>query len=175
MIIVGVDSDLNGGIACLDFSTREVHLAARMPVIDTEKRRLDNQELHAIFKRASLAGADSIVIEASITKPQMGKNGPTMTAGVDTTHQTFGGIRAAAEIVYGVPAVTVAWPSAWKKAMGLSKDKELSLDKAAELWPSHQALWRFKKNAGIAEAFLLAEWLYQKKMHLSAIHRLTNA
>jgi crossover junction endodeoxyribonuclease RuvC len=48
-------------------------------------------------------------------------------------------------------------PQAWKKALGLSKDKAESLELARNLWPD-APLSRVKDN-GRAEALLIAEWL----------------
>jgi crossover junction endodeoxyribonuclease RuvC len=46
--------------------------------------------------------------------------------------------------------------AAWKKAMGLSKDKGESLEMARELWPA--APLKRKKDNGRAESLLLAEY-----------------
>jgi hypothetical protein len=48
-------------------------------------------------------------------------------------------------------------PQAWKKSLGLSKDKAESLELARNLWPD-APLSRVKDN-GRAEALLIAEWL----------------
>jgi len=52
---------------------------------------------------------------------------------------------------------TTVTPQAWKKSMGLSKEKSESLDLARQLWPT-APLSRVKDN-GRAEALLIAEWL----------------
>lgn len=51
-------------------------------------------------------------------------------------------------------------PRAWKKDMGLTADKDESLDMARELWPA--APLTRKKDNGRAEALLIAEWLRRK-------------
>ena len=48
-------------------------------------------------------------------------------------------------------------PRAWKKDMGLTADKDESLDMAREKWP--EAPLSRKKDNGRAEALLIAEWL----------------
>jgi hypothetical protein len=48
-------------------------------------------------------------------------------------------------------------PQKWKKEMGLSADKNLSLAMARELWPN--APLARKMDNGRAEALLMAEWL----------------
>lgn len=48
-------------------------------------------------------------------------------------------------------------PQKWKKEMGLTSDKDLSLNMARELWP--EAPLARKMDNGRAEALLMAEWL----------------
>lgn len=48
-------------------------------------------------------------------------------------------------------------PHKWKKDMGLTSDKNLSLAMARELWPN--APLERKMDNGRAEALLMAEWL----------------
>jgi crossover junction endodeoxyribonuclease RuvC len=57
---------------------------------------------------------------------------------------------------------TMVTPQKWKKAMGLSKDKNLSLDMARELWP--EAPLKRKKDNGRAEALLISEF-FRREMH----------
>jgi len=47
-------------------------------------------------------------------------------------------------------------PQAWKKEMGLGKDKEKSLEMARQLFPD--AMLNLKKHHGKAEALLIAEY-----------------
>ena len=50
-------------------------------------------------------------------------------------------------------------PAAWKKDMGLTgKDKDASRLLATELWPKMRGHWKYKKDDGLAEAALIAEW-----------------
>lgn len=172
--ITGIDSDLGGGIATVDFSGEKPVLVNvdRVPVREVQKnrktvRQLDGQELAAILK-----GHENwsyyVAVESALTKPQIGAKGLTMTRGIDVAHQTFGGLRALSEALWGAPSVYVAWPSSWKKEMGLTSDKEKSLAMVMELHESDGSLWKKKKNAGLAEAVLLAHWL-RKKLHSSAL------
>jgi hypothetical protein len=57
---------------------------------------------------------------------------------------------------YNIPFQLVS-PAKWKRAEGLTKDKELSLGKARSLWPG--APLTRKKDDGVAEALLMAHWL----------------
>jgi hypothetical protein len=60
----------------------------------------------------------------------------------------------------GLPAVRVT-PSVWKRAMGLTADKERSRAEALRRWPSRKDLFSRKKDHDRAEAALLAAWLHQ--------------
>jgi hypothetical protein len=51
-----------------------------------------------------------------------------------------------------------ATPSQWKRAMGLSPDKEHSRAAAISQWPRHAELFKLKKHHDRAEAALLALW-----------------
>jgi hypothetical protein len=52
-------------------------------------------------------------------------------------------------------------PKKWKADMGLTSDKDESLEMARELWPI--APLKRKLDNGRAEALLLAEWLRRQK------------
>jgi len=52
-------------------------------------------------------------------------------------------------------------PQKWKKDMGLTSDKDLSLGMARELWPT--APLARKMDNGRAEALLMAEWLRKQE------------
>jgi hypothetical protein len=52
-------------------------------------------------------------------------------------------------------------PQKWKKDMGLTSDKDLSLAMARELWPT--APLSRKMDNGRAEALLMAEWLRKQE------------
>lgn len=54
-------------------------------------------------------------------------------------------------------------PATWKKAMGLTKDKDLSRLKASQLLPACAGHWARAKDDGRAEAFLLVYWGMNKK------------
>lgn len=170
MIFVGIDPDLNGGIAVINALTREVIRLDRMPVFEppvSGSRRVDAPGVYECLKAARLAGAEYAVIEAAIVKPQKSAKGDKMMGSVHTVHQNFGALRALCEVLFTRSRVMEAWPSSWKKEMGLTSDKSLSLDIAVQFYPGHSVLLGKQKNAGLAEAMLLVEWA-AKKMNLSA-------
>lgn len=161
MILVGIDPDLNGGIAVIDAETRDVLSITRMPVFEPPvegKRRVDALAVHKTLIEARRLGAQFVILESAIVKPQVSSKGPAMMGGVHTVHQNYGAIRALCEIMFGRGRVISAHPSSWKKTMGLSSDKHLSLDVAVQLYPGHAVLLSKQKNVGIAEAMLLIEW-----------------
>lgn len=163
MIVLGVDPDLNGGLAVVDTDSREILDVIRMPVKAPPtggRRALHASEAWAFINKArSHHKATWVALESAIVKPQIGKGGgEAMTGSVGRIHQTYGGLLALNHVVFGRPAVITAWPSAWKRAMGLGSDKKESLELASSLYPSHAKLFSKVKNAGLSEAALLAEW-----------------
>jgi hypothetical protein len=56
-----------------------------------------------------------------------------------------------------VPVYPVT-PGRWKKHFGLSSDKDLSREAALRLWPAHAGTFARKKDAGRAEAALIARY-----------------
>ena len=50
-------------------------------------------------------------------------------------------------------------PAQWKREMRVTKDKERCRLRAIQLFPEAEPDLRFKKNAGRAEALLMAEWM----------------
>lgn len=53
-------------------------------------------------------------------------------------------------------------PQQWKKDLGVTSDKQTSLNLARRLWPN--APLKRQKDHGVAESLLLAEWLRRKEM-----------
>ena len=61
----------------------------------------------------------------------------------------------------GLPMELVR-PNVWKKAMGLSRDKEASRLKALQLFPEAAEVLKRKKDEGRAEALLLGLWFARR-------------
>lgn len=165
MIIVGIDPDKNGCIAVVDVLDRSIKRIDSVPVWThpvTGKRWLDAPLAYLMLEHARNIGAEYVAVESAIVKPQFSAKGPALMGSVGEIHQTYGALRALSEVAFTRSRTIVAWPSAWKKEMGLDKDKDKSLALATELYPSHSALLSKKKNAGIAEAILLCEWAKNK-------------
>jgi hypothetical protein len=62
-----------------------------------------------------------------------------------------------AAVVLQIPLILIG-PTKWKKAMGLTKSKDDSRQRAIELFPQLAPRLKLKKNHGRAEAILLAEY-----------------
>lgn len=69
--------------------------------------------------------------------------------------RAVGAINAVADMMFGVWHIVS--PQRWKRAMGVTQEKESSLKLARELWPN--APLTRKKDHGRAEALLIAEYL----------------
>jgi hypothetical protein len=50
-------------------------------------------------------------------------------------------------------------PGVWKRAMGVTADKETSRRKALDLWPKWSEALKLKRHGDRAEAALIARWL----------------
>jgi crossover junction endodeoxyribonuclease RuvC len=69
--------------------------------------------------------------------------------------RAVGAINAVADLIFGVWHIVS--PQRWKRAMGVTQEKDSSLKLARELWPN--APLTRKKDHGRAEALLIAEYL----------------
>lgn len=65
------------------------------------------------------------------------------------------GIIAGILAAFNIPTVKIK-PAVWKTALGLTKDKAASLQRARELYPNHGNLFHLKKHNDRAEATLMA-------------------
>lgn len=155
---MGIDPDMNGGIVTIRFPELKVHTIRRMPTRELERgKQLDSEAVWRIFTEEHTP--DYIALESAVVMQQ---GGGKMMGGVHKTHQTFGGLRALSEALVGASKVRVVQPAVWKRDMGLTADKDLSLAKAHDLHPDLAKLWAVKKNAGIAEALILCHWLWPR-------------
>jgi len=144
-MIIGIDPGQSGGAAMLneDGGWRG---GIRMPILLHGKRKLVNPRV-----LSDLVGPahkiSAIVLEQVNAYPGQGSvsgfNFGRHTGSVETWALSMG--------------CPVHWftPAVWKKAMGLSKDKRASLDKARLEFGEHDR-WTVGLNDGIAEAGLIA-------------------
>lgn len=158
---IGIDPGLKGGIGLVSASAllllRVSPLPIRVPVLTGGPTRVDGVALKRIIDEmlavAMVAGASAppvCVLEEVHAAP---KQGVVSMFNFGMSYGIVIGVLESAKI----PIVT-ARPSVWKSAMGLSSIKSDSLALAAKLWPAHATTFSLKKNDGLAEAALLAEF-----------------
>lgn len=165
MILIGLDPDLHGGIAAVRYPDRQLLALSTMPVCEgPEGEMIDAVALSARLTEARQYGDTLAIVERALVMAQASAGGARMMGAVGRIHQNYGTVRSVA--ILTATRVEYAWPSSWKKAMSLTKDKDASLDMAAELFPTHAAVFQKKKRHGLAEALLLAEW--GARVHLGA-------
>ena len=143
MNIVGIDPGLTGAIAyvtdnhanVIDMPTIKGHHGARMVDCALISEIMTTQWEY-----------DFCIIE----KPQW-RHGNSAKSAM-TTFFNYGRLTACFESWGEIDA------SVWKKQLGLSQDKQESLDMARELFPHLASLLERVKDHGRAEALLIAHW-----------------
>lgn len=149
MITIGIDCGQTGGVAYVDGG--KFIDGMRMPIIQRGKwKHVDVRTLNNwICDFPYYGNPMTFVIESVHSSPQMG------VASSFAFGRAAGGVEAWA-MSYGDPCEWVS-PARWKRDMGLSSDKQASLD-ACKLHFGENQLWDVKANDGIAEAALIALW-----------------
>lgn len=145
MIIIGIDPGLTGAIAILSDLPHVEPSIEDMPVADGS---IDPAGLSALL--ANYDDARMAYVERVSAMP---KQGVSSTFKFGTGYGMVLGVLAALEIPYAL--VT---PGVWKKAYGLSSDKEQCRARALQLFPALAGDMKRKKDHGRAEALLIAEW-----------------
>lgn len=147
--ILAIDPGLDGGLVFLS-ETGQIVGAYRMPTqTDTmasgkNRRRVDEDALSEIV-RSHREGLIEAWIENVRSRPTDGHVGAF----------SFGEGKGVLKGVLGALGVErrYADPAGWKAAMGLTKDKKLSIRKAQGMFPKHAHVLGYD---GVAEASLLA-------------------
>lgn len=153
---VGIDPGLSGAVGFLAFDPNGAPLieVKDMPtheitISGSKKRRLDLYQLGAIFMQDSLTlSIRHAVVEEVASMP---KQGVASSFAFGFAAGAIQGVLAARRI-----PMRLVRPSAWKKAMGLTSDKDASRRLASQLFPAFSHLWARKMDDGRAEAVLLA-------------------
>lgn len=150
--ICGIDPGLSGAI-CL-YHKDWTPLFLDMPVHEItkngkKKRQLDLYTLGRFFDEHS-PDIKMAIIEAPNAMPGQGV---TSCFNFGFNCGAIQGIVAANMI-----SMKLVAPVTWKKAMGLSKDKDASRWKASQIDPGASHFWSRVKDDGRAEAFLLAKY-----------------
>lgn len=146
MTIVGVDPGQNGALAALDAQGRPLEVVD-MPVVDgwVSPELLIDWVSHVCVEYGA---PQLVVVEKVRSMPRQG---------VSSTFK-FGAAWGMCVGAFAPYPIEQPSPSVWKKAMGLTADKDKARAVALERWPWMAESLRRKKDADRAEALLLAEY-----------------
>lgn len=162
MRFLGVDPGLKGAIAVCDTRARPWAITVRdMPtheltVNGSKRKRLDGHALARAVLELHKDAVDTIVIIEDVHS--MPKQGVASSF-------TFGKVAGAIEqcfIDHSIP-IRLVQPSAWKRILAVTADKDSSRQRASQLFPTYSHLWPKRSHDGRAEAVLLA--YYGAKAH----------
>jgi len=158
---VGIDPGLSGAVALYMPATDTLHVGD-VPILELKRngkvrREVDVHALAAMLRDCAVH-RPTVWIEHVSAMPGEG------AVGAFTFGKTVGlltGICIALDLV--LERVT---PSVWKKAIGVTSDKDGTRARASALLPRHAGCWPLKKHDGRAEAALIA--LYGSQRTLAA-------
>ena len=142
-VYLGIDPGKKGALALIDDETMRV-TCYDMPGT--------TRELHDLI--AGLPIIKACTLEKLFAGPIMGR------ATLCTMFMDFGILKGA--LMWRDIPFTEVQPSKWKPAMGLSKDKNASREKASQMFPDDAEQFKRGKDDGRAEAALLAWWGIRK-------------
>ena len=157
MLTLAVDPGLLGALALLD-SDGMPELVADLPIIrDAKLAWIDGAALQSMLLEAIQGRPCRAVVERVSAMPRQGvASSFTFGVGLGSILGTLQTLRLPIELVT---------PAQWKTALGLSRDKRASLDKARLLFPS--ADLHLAKHDGRAEALLLAHYVLNRRRLLA--------
>lgn len=149
-LVVGIDPGFSGAVAIYDAKNKALVSLNDMPLItlpNSKKSTVDGVALELMLNPYASQVIAALVEEVGAMPGQ----------GV-TSMFRFG---QASGVVAGVLAANMiptyyVKPAVWKSQMGLSYDKNLSIEMAVKLFPKHIKSFERKKDDGRAEAALLA-------------------
>lgn len=147
-LILGIDPGLTGALALLD-ADGQPELVADLPVIrDRSLAWIDGGALQSMLLDAIRGRSCRAIVERVSAMPKQGvASSFAFGVGLGSILATLQTLRLPIELVT---------PAVWKLALGLSRDKRASLNKARLLFPS--ADLSLAKHDGRAEALLIAHW-----------------
>jgi crossover junction endodeoxyribonuclease RuvC len=148
--ILGIDPGLSGAMALLDPEGLVQHVWD-MPVLRSlrgGRGSLDLAELNMMLRGIARDRNLFAVLEDVASMP---KQGVVSTFTFGKTAGAIEGLLVGNRISY-----EKIRPTQWKRAMGLSADKDSVIEAASRSWPGAREFWLRKKDHGRAEAALLA-------------------
>lgn len=147
-IYIGHDPGLSGATA---FLTPDCNYVIKNPLLPNGQ--LNTREMSNTFRQFKIQGGTDIraILEDVHSMPH---DGGASIFKFGKAYGTVIGILSA----LGVPISYVS-PQSWKSSLGLSSNKDQSLDLARNLFPELSQQLKFKKDHDKAEALLLAYFL----------------
>lgn len=144
VIILGIDPGMSGAIAMIDTMDLCRAVVEDMPVADGNVS--PSGLAHILAEKAPCHA----FVEAVHSMP---KQGVSSTFKFGSNYGIVLGVLGALGIPY-----TLVSPQKWKKAMGLTGDKEASRAMALRLFPELAGDLKRKKDEGRAESLMIAEY-----------------
>jgi crossover junction endodeoxyribonuclease RuvC len=147
--ILGVDPGQTGGLAIVQ--NGRLVKGTRMPVVELRGKKQVDARAVVEWWGDCLVPFDVAVIEAVHAMPKQGVSSSFQFG------RMLGGIES---LVFSVGApVHYVTPAVWKKAMGLNRDKQASIDAAKiRFGAGVDQLLKRKADDGVAEAALIAAY-----------------
>jgi crossover junction endodeoxyribonuclease RuvC len=149
-LVAGIDPDAFGAVALMDRNTGVLVEVIDMPQANVKPARLvDLRQLAAILDEWS-PKIGEVYVEKAWARPN---DPPSFAFRVGHNYGGVCGVINAHFIRLHTPS-----PQAWKKAIGVTSDKETSRQEASIRYPAECRRWALKKHHGRAEAVLLAAY-----------------
>jgi|DEB0MinimDraft_10_1074344.scaffolds.fasta_scaffold18550_3 crossover junction endodeoxyribonuclease RuvC len=150
-MILSIDPGLNGGIAVVDGPM--LRQVTSMPTMSwgQQKTIVDSYQLNMLINNYRVDyGVTACVVERASARPNQGV----------TSMFTFGMAYGAVVALMQAHSLSLhlVTPHVWKKQLHLGSDKNESRQKAIEMWPDHEPMFKRKKDDGRAEAALIGYW-----------------
>ncbi len=148
MMLVAIDPGLSGAIAVLN-ACGEVERLADLPIIrDGRLAWVDGGTLQSLLIDTLHGHPARAIVERVGAMPKQG------IASAFNFGVGFGSVLSVLQARH--ISIELVTAGTWKRALGLSKDKHASLDKARMLFPDAEL--HLQKHDGRAEALLLGYW-----------------
>lgn len=157
-LVVGVDPGLTGWLVALDAVTGSIVSLTVMPTCSDVTSRKPRPRVNAVSLARWLDARKRDVLLVACER---------VTAGPSTSKHATCSLCASAAVVEGVCAglcLTIEWvtPAQWTarllRSITPGNVKQAAVAEALTRWPSLGSLLRLKKNWGVADAALIAEF-----------------
>lgn len=162
MKIMGIDPGLKGGVAFYDGTELRVFatpVVSESFVKNGKKSQRNLMDLNMLVTLIREHEPDEAFLEKVAARSGQGV---TSMFRFGTNYGEFRGVLAAFKLTWH--EVT---PQEWKRAYGLTSEKDGSLETARGLFPDNGLDFKLKKHDGLAEAALIAKFGFDKLNSLS--------